>query len=318
MERKSIDWSYVQDLLAVSKESNQWTNFGPLTLKLEKKLEFLLELPDYLRVVMTSSGSAAIYGLKKLIEYFYKENQFRWVTSSFNFPIGFGDIVDCDERGLLSRPKDYEAAIFINPFGVIQDYGLEDWDQYVIVDNAGSFYQQNRHDWEIMSFHHTKPWGFGEGGCAILPYWAENTFRSIINFGRSNEKLLDFGFNGKMSDVTAAFIYQRLSQVEDLEKRYIEQYKRILKIAKNFGFVEFVDRLGFLRFPMNVPLIGKKPMIHLRNPYVVLHKYYKPLKNTPNASRFYDSIVNFPCHCDLESVEDRFIESCFISILKQN
>ena len=36
---------------------------------------------------------------------------------------------------------------------------------------------------EILSFHHTKPWGFGEGGAVICETFDEKIVRQLINFG---------------------------------------------------------------------------------------------------------------------------------------
>ena len=42
----------------------------------------------------------------------------------------------------------------------------------------------------IISFHHTKPFGFGEGGAIIIDSKYEEGARRLINFGISNEKKL--------------------------------------------------------------------------------------------------------------------------------
>ncbi len=58
---------------------------------------------------------------------------------------------------------------------------------------------------EIVSFHHTKPWGFGEGGCAIVDGALAEKLRSLHNFGVGRRCFVrNFAGNGKMSDICSS------------------------------------------------------------------------------------------------------------------
>ena len=43
---------------------------------------------------------------------------------------------------------------------------------------------------EVISFHHTKPWGFGEGGIIVCNTKHENKIKELINFGSKNFLLI--------------------------------------------------------------------------------------------------------------------------------
>ena len=63
-----------------------------------------------------------------------------------------------------------------------------------------------------ISFHHTKPLGFGEGGAIIVDKKYEKNIRCLINFGidLTEKYWVKEGNNYKMSDISAVYILQYL------------------------------------------------------------------------------------------------------------
>src|SRR6266545_7920910 len=160
---------------------------------------------------------------------------------------------------------------------------------------------------ELFSFHHTKPCGFGEGGCAVVPAELADTFRSLINFGLY--KGIDTGAqssNGKMSDVAAAFILDRLRHLEAIRAAHLQQFRRLAGMARDLGFDVLVDDGTDGSLPNLVPILFPHPVgpERLSGGPLVVHKYYQPVASRPRADALYAHVVCFPCHPGVSQVPD--------------
>jgi dTDP-4-amino-4,6-dideoxygalactose transaminase len=324
IESKNINWNNVQNILKSSEEQNQWSNFGPVSILLEEKIKEITKTKH--SVVVCANGTVALHALIELHSYL-NQRQLTWTTSSFGFPcttmgpLKNAQVIDSDSDGMLDLAlvPSCDGIIVTNSFGtagslkVYQDYCREH-NKILIVDSATALLDDHLPN-TMISFHHTKPWGFGEGGCAIVAKEHEAFFRSLLNFG-----LVDYApvgnhaTNGKMSDISAAFILDRLSRLDLFQAEYVDQYERIKRIAADYGFSPFGKVKSAL--PTNAALISDKPVREISNPYVYLKKYYKPLADTPIASSIYERILNFPCHSDVASLSDAFVRDCFQIIAK--
>lgn len=321
IESKKIDWNNVQNILKTSEELNQWSNFGPTSLRLESEIKKITKT-DY-SVVVCANGTVGLHALIELHSYINKR-ELTWATSSFGFPCTImgplkdANVVDCDENGILdlSLLPPCDGIIVTNPFGTAGSLdGYRDYCQrnskVLVVDSATALLDEVLPN-TMISFHHTKPWGFGEGGCVIVEKQHEAFVRSLLNFG-----LVDYApvgnhaTNGKMSEISAAFIIDRLSHLDKFKARYLEQYERVARIATNYGFRVFGKQKPLL--PTNTPLVSDKSFTTI-NPYVHLKKYYKPLAPTPVALSIYNSMLNFPCHSDVACLQDSAIDDCFKTI----
>ena len=327
VENKDVDFDFVRAALQESARANHWTNFGPTTARLEEAIAGYLGLPASRRVVMTSSGTAALFALAGLAGY-RAGRELRWAISAFGFhpsrqgPFTGATIVDCDARGLLDvdrlaalDPEAWDAALVTNTFGVLTDPApwvrlCRERGKILALDSALALDAPYRGAGdvpdEIVSFHHTKPWGMGEGGCVIVDRDDEDAVRSVINFGiYRGHATGDASFNGKISDFSSGFILQRLRDFADVSPRYHLQYGRIAEIARRAGFevlggvTATLDRVAT---PSNVPLLAPHPVAaeHLDDPALVLRKYYRPIGPGAVAADLYARIVNVPCHPELE------------------
>lgn len=341
VENKTVDFAFVQDALQLSARENHWTNFGPLTTELESQLARMLELPDARRVVMCSSGTAALFGLAGLATY-RAGRRLRWVTSAFGFhparqgPFAGARVLDCDARGMLDlralaalSEDAWDAALVTNVFGALEDPApyvrlCRERGKVLVLDSALGFDAPYRARGdlpdEIVSFHHTKPWGMGEGGCVIVDREDADVVRSIFNFGVFRGHATgDVSFNGKISDFASAFLLQRLRDFGEVAPRYHLQHARIATIARRLGYQVLggIDRRRQAT-PANVPLLAPHPVAerHLENRTVVLRKYYHPLEpGHPVADDLYARIVNVPCHGELERLPEEALRRCLAGVL---
>lgn len=331
VEDKSIDLNLIGEFLSESQRANHWTNFGPLSRRLELEIAERLALADNLRVVMCASGSAAMHALINLHETLANK-KLRWVTSSFGFyssiqgPLQGAKVVDCDRNGMLDLkkldPNSCDGLVVTNTFGQMSD--LTEYYRYaathgkiVCVDAALAFGSHIHGANECISFHHTKPWGFGEGGCAIVAAEHEELFRNLINFGHTiGREINRRAINGKISDVSCAFGLGRMQQMKKLESEYLHQYNRIVDIGCNAGLDVLANVVEHPGIPASVPFLTPNPLVDFKHPILPTGRYYHPLADTPQANDIYSRIINVPCHVNMSQLSDRDISyalECFVN-----
>jgi dTDP-4-amino-4,6-dideoxygalactose transaminase len=336
IEQKAPNFAQLPEILHLSAESGRWTNFGPVSSLLESALEQQLNLPPSRAVVMCSSGTAALLATIALKEYLARR-RLRWVVSAFGFragslgPLANAAVLDCDTSGMLNLdmladldPNTWDGVVITNVFGLKSELCqyiafCRDLQKEIVIDNAGLLDGFLRDDPrlsadEILSFHQTKPWGMGEGGCAVLPRAQAAVFRAIINGGeglRPEARL--WASNSKISDVSCALILQRLLRASEWSSAYRKQARRILKVALQAGLRPLTtDNLETLTRP-HLPLLARSPIseAELENPTFVMHKYYRPMSPECSvAAAIYARIVNIPCHPDMAVLSDDEIQSC--------
>ncbi len=319
VEDKLVDWENVKRLLQLSVTSGQWSNFGPVSQLLEQHISNVVGGDR--AVVVTSSGTAALYAIVHMHS-FLRNRPLKWVVSAYTFAcqkmgaLADANVVDCDENGMLDLDAldgiDYDGMVVTNIFGTSSDLSryvqfCQDNDKILITDAAMS-YDTRREVFtdEIISFHHTKPWGIGEGGCVIINKEYENLIRSIINFGSCYDpKLIRYSSNGKMSDPSAAFILDRLLKMKEITDEHRRQYQRVSHLA---GIIDIPTAFGEpTGTPVFVPLMHCKPVVNLNNDIVTLRKYYKPLVDLSKSKHLYDHIICVPCHPGISDISDESI-----------
>ena len=328
LEQKKTDWTRVQQFLELARKANHWTNFGPVTAALERALEHLMGVPASRAVVMCSSGTTALYALIGL-HALKRGRPLRVVTSAYGFfcsntgPLTDAvTLVDCDERalldiGLLARvpAESYDAVLLTNVFGMSSEFDVyRDFcranRKTLLVDNATAPVGYKR-DYdgapdEIVSFHHTKPWGVGEGGCAVVAREDADTLRGFLNFGVGlPPAAAPYATNGKISDFSSALILDRLERYPVWTTYYRAQYSRILRLARAAGLREFRadnDKQVHAHLPMLAP--AARSMKDLQGGPFPIRKYYRPLadRGMPVAASIYERMVNIPTHAGMAAV----------------
>jgi dTDP-4-amino-4,6-dideoxygalactose transaminase len=343
VEAKRPDYERVRELLARSEASGVWSNFGPVSLQLEETVAESLDLSSSRRVVACANGTVALHGLVQLYEHL-AGRPLRWVVSAFTFhaqrqgPLAGALVLDCDEQGVLDPDalaalpiESYDGIMVTNLFGTALH--VERYEELaaragkiLLFDSAtcfGSAYRGRPFGGlgagEVFSFHHTKPCGFGEGGCVVVPSGLEDTFRSLINFGLY--KGIDTGArssNGKMSDVAAAFILDRLRRREEIRAAHRRQFRRLAGIARELGLSLLVDSEQKRVFPNLVPILFPHPVRpeRLSGGPLVVHKYYRPIAPRPRADAVYARIVCFPCHGGVAPVPDSELHAALAALME--
>jgi dTDP-4-amino-4,6-dideoxygalactose transaminase len=344
LENKRPNRRRVTEFLRASQQKNHWANGGPVSRRLEETIAKITGLSPAKTVVACCSGTAALNALAG-VHAIKQGRPVRWVVSAYSFfscfigPFAESITVDCDGEGMLDlaalsslSPDLYDGVCVTNLFGLhpdLQRYEEFCWERekVLIVDNAQGFFRVDRSRREgpdeMISFHHTKPWGFGEGGCAIISNEDEHLVRSIINFGVSlSPSAAPSFFNGKMSDVAAAYILDRLENMEQWLSRYEKQWRRIAGAVRRAHldlklFPRSGDRFAGIG---HIPILASRPIRaeELENDCFVMRKYYRPPPE-PNLIRAQDifaRIINIPCHTEMAAVPANALTRVLTRILK--
>ena len=315
LNHKQIDHDRIRGILSESEEANHFTNFGPVSRKLEERLHKLLQIDINKSVVVTSSGTAALHALVSTFNKI-KGYELMFDVPAFTFPSAaqgsssYCSIIDVNDT---MGPDIYDVRndgfIMTNVFGNV--IKLEHYENFakknnkiLIYDNAATpftFYQGtnclNRGDGSFISLHHTKPLGFGEGGAVIIDKKYESIVRQMINFGFDDGKWSEWGSNWKMSDIAAAYIYAYLDKFERIVEMHIILYNYFKRNLPSHAtlYPNFSDGTPFVSC---LPILMDKP-INFASSDIEVKKYYKPLKDLHNAQSFYDRTICFPCHVDI-------------------
>lgn len=331
LAKKQINWDLTRNFIAECETTNQYTNIGPIIPKLEKFVREKFQIESNKAVILAGNGTAALHVLIAGLNISHNK-ELIFVTQSFTFPssnqgpLKDSLIVDIDENGGLDlnqlANKTYDGIIVTNIHG-----NLVEIDKYVafcnthnkilIFDNAatGFTFYKNRNSCNygvgsIISFHHTKPFGFGEGGCVIVDSIYESDIRRSLNFGYDNTlgekaKYSNQASNFRMCDINASFILAYLQENFD---RIITRHPEIYQIYKQNCpkgyklFPNFSDRdQNQNQNPVcsTICLLKDSDLDLTKVPFTA-RKYYKPLStDCPISVDFYKRIICLPCNVDL-------------------
>jgi dTDP-4-amino-4,6-dideoxygalactose transaminase len=323
IEKKGIDHGRIFELFDVCRQSNVFTNNGPIKGMLEEKISELIfrgHEPTK-RVCCMSSGTSALHALMFHFEA-VKGRELTWGMPSFTFPSPFVhkmkvNTFDVDIDTLtIPKQQDYDVdgLILTNLFGayVDIDYWVERCkaeDKILIFDNATSFMTTYKGknislygDASFSSLHHTKYLGFGEGGFTVI----NDRMEPITNFGFDCSHVPSrLSSNFKMSDVAAAYILQHIERY-DL-KRHAEIQIRMVEALRPIKGVNLfcgAYRDGIMYG--NIPLIfdRKVDRAEFLELGIEANKYYLPLSGE-NGNFVYDRIINLPIY---QTMTDRQVD----------
>lgn len=234
------------------------------------------------------------------------------------------DFVDCTAEGLLDLdevrklpPESFDGLIVVNPFGLCADFSAyieyaRETGKELLLDNAAGVHDRIPDwPWQAFSLHHTKPYGMGEGGLALTPADTAEDLYALLNYGPAPERAADWLNNGKISDISCAFLIDRLEKAAHWVPRYHAQAERVHGIARKAG-------LNPIRpFAQTAPVMSwafsanhEIPPESLQSPETIsFAKYYKPLRPLPRTTALYAHLINIPTHPDMEKLSDKCLRA---------
>jgi dTDP-4-amino-4,6-dideoxygalactose transaminase len=312
-----LDREFVAELLGRSFAVNQLANGGPCVEYLEEDLRAKLEVADERAVIATASGTAALHALVAGL-CAERGRPLRFAVPAFTFPssvqgiLANSVVVDIDEQGGLDLdqvPDDVDGVIVTNCFGHIVDIDrYEAWrartGKLLLFDNAATpatywrgSNSLNYGEGAIISLHHTKPIGFGEGGAVFVDRRWEGHIRGCIRHGGAG----GFASNYKMSEVAAAYIGGHLRGFSRIRDAHAASM-RDLRAAIGAGpTVRLFPSSVSDNFASCAALLLSGPVYESDFSHVgaIARKYYRPLAPRPVADAFYSRVLCLPLHEDL-------------------
>lgn len=348
IENKICDLARVSDLLSLSIAQNHHANGGPVSRLLETMVAALTRQPEERRAIAVSSGTAALHMACGLHALKAGKPGFRWVTSAFNFfsarvgPLAGVRVIDCDAKGgfdmdaLRALPPDaYDGVVYTNVFaqhsrwneaaGFCARHGKS-----LVVDNATGLLDRPQEALrpgspiEIISAHHTKPWGVGEGGVMLCDAEDEATLRQLANFAANLPDAAAFAAsNHKISDLSAAAIVDRLERMPSWSPHYHVQERRMhaLMAQAGAGIVPLAGATRPRSPRAHTPFLCPRPVdaAHVAGP-VTLRKYYRPLPApgpTPRADDLFARIFSLSNAPEMKLARDDAILAQVRDMMKQ-
>jgi dTDP-4-amino-4,6-dideoxygalactose transaminase len=325
IEKKETNWNKVKEYLSLSETVNQFTNNGPVKSHLEEQVLSLIRVEKTFKtiskVLCVNNGTSACNMVMHHCEN-KKGGKIKWLSDNYTFPsilTGGFDVKLCDYGDTLEtlkKDKKINGIILTYLFGATPVNFKEIIDLckekriYVVLDIASSPIVSQMEmigdgmSYYFGSFHHTKNLGFGEGGFIICDKEEYDSLLKISNFGFDIDRNYSLPSNNyKMSDISAAFILQRINKGDDIIMHTQYNFRRFIeKIQDN----EHVQIFGCERengniMYGNIPLLFKRKVStsEFRDLGIEANKYYKPLSKTPKSADLYDRIINLPLYPSL-------------------
>lgn len=348
IENKIYDFERLSDLLSLSITQNHHANGGPVSRLLETMVASLTRQPDQRRAIAVSNGTTALHMACGLHALKARRPDFRWVTSAFNFfsarvgPLSGAMVIDCDAQGgfdldaLRALPPDsYDGVIYTNVFAQQSDWqGVAAFCAHhgksLVVDNATGLLDRPQEALrpgspiEIISAHHTKPWGVGEGGFLLCDADDETTLRQLANFAALLPDGAAFASsNYKISDLSAAAIIDRLERMPSWVPHYVAQQDRMhaLMTDVDTAIDPFLGSTTPLSPRAHTPFLCPVP-VDVNHPHgpVTLRKYYRPLPAqapTPNADDLFARIFSLSNAPEMHLASDEEIKAQVRGMMEQ-
>ena len=329
LENKVYDFSRISELMTLSISANHHANSGPVCRLLEAVIGLITKLETDQKVVAVSSGTSALHLACNFHRVVNQKPEMRWVTSAFTFKsstvsnLSGSIVIDCDQYGrfdlncLKELPlASYDGVIFTNVFGQMADW--DDVDAFcknnnkkLVIDNATGLLDhietpiKGEAPIEIISAHHTKPWGVGECGLILCSADQEPLIRKLSNFGDDHiPQTQAAASNFKLSDLAAAAVIDRLERMPFWAPLYSQQESRIAKILEDdFKSISSLKGTTEPKSPRtHAPFTNQFPIENFKHTSsLTFMKYYQPLapnyeynNDLSNALALYKKILCIP------------------------
>jgi dTDP-4-amino-4,6-dideoxygalactose transaminase len=345
---KDINFENVNSKIKNCIEIKHLTNGGKNVINLQSKIKELFKLEENKEVLMVSNGAMGINALVGGLNIYF-EKKLRWAVQSFTFPCSKQGllidslVLDIDEnmgpnlKELNEKINDYDGIIITNCFGCSCNIKLyEDFckknNKILLFDNAASsmtYYDGKNHlnygNGCIVSLHHTKPIGFGEGGFIVFDKEYLNCMKKSICFGFTDTNKQNYEIyasNYKMSEIACIYIDDYLNNLEKIYNHHtnlikyfiikLKEYKLDdkIKIYKNFAYYEN-------SLMATIPIIFKDKLDtkYFNENNIEAKKYYYPLdKNCKNSVDLFDRIICLPLNMDMNIESINFYIKLLINI----
>jgi dTDP-4-amino-4,6-dideoxygalactose transaminase len=334
--KKNINNDIINEKINKCIETKHFTNGGYNVCELQENIKKIFYLDENKEVLMVCNGAS---GLNALIGgmNIYFNTKLKWLVQSFTFPccqqgilsdsivIDIDDNMGIDYEYLEKNKNNYDGIVITNCFGCSTNIELYETfcktnNKILLFDNAASpmsFYKNKNHlnygNGCMVSLHHTKPIGFGEGGFIVFDKSYLESMKKAICFGYSDTDRLHYDVNAgnyKMSEISCIYIAEYLKNLDNIFKHHTKMIKYFIEKTKDIKlFTTFGDYSLSLMTTISILLSYKCDIKHFIENNIEAKKYYYPLENKEKSRDIFDRIICLPLNMDVGETEiDRYIE----------
>jgi dTDP-4-amino-4,6-dideoxygalactose transaminase len=338
VNKKYINTDIVNNKIQDCLDTRHLTNYGKNVLELQERIKKIFNIDDDKEVILVNNGASGLQALVGgLNTYFNKKLKF--ICQSFTFPCSKQGllmdsiILDIDKNmgpdiDQLNELKDeFDGIIITNCFGCSVNISVYEefcakYNKLLIFDNAASPYSLyngknilNYGNGSMISFHHTKSVGFGEGGAIIFDKKYLDIMNRIICFGFSftdKQTWYPYASNFKMSELNAIFINDWLNNLEMIfahHSKLITYFisKKPSSIGMLTNYSNYSECLNLC-----IPITFKDSVTtdNFIASNIEAKKYYYPLDDKLYVSKnLYDRIICLPLTIDMTCDDiDKYID----------
>lgn len=349
VNKKIINYEKVHECIKECEESKHFTNNGKNVINLQKQIKNIFKINEDKEVLMVCNGAM---GLNALIGGFniYFNKTLKWAVQSFTFPCsnqGFlidSIVYDIDEnmgpniKFLEENVTKFDGIVVTNCFGASTNINLyvdfcKKYNIILLFDNAAApftiYDNQNHLNYGhgcMVSLHHTKPIGFGEGGFIVFNKEYLQEMKKSICFGYTeNDKYTynKYANNFKMSDISAIYINNYLSNFNLILTHHTNMIKYFNDIVNKNNLTDCVTLYkNFSDYDLSllscIPIIFKNTveLKKFTSNNIEAKKYYYPLDNSPEAHNIFDKIICLPLNLDIMEKDIELYVEIIKDILK--
>lgn len=331
--KKLIDLEKVNEKIIECFETNHFTNNGKNVIETQKLIKNIFEINDSKEVLLVCNGAMGINALVSGYN-MLANKKLKWIVQSFTFPCSVQGclensiVVDIDEDNLgpsickLEEFVDeYDGILITNCFGtscnikLYEDFSKKN-NKILLFDNAASsftYYNGQNHlnygSGTMVSLHHTKPIGFGEGGFIVFDKEMKDIMEKTICFGFTSTNRHNFSMyagNYKMSEIACIYITEYLKNIKLIYNHHtsmiklfinlLEQNNLLTKVSLYKNFSNYTDSLM-----ATIPILFNKPITIeiFKINGIDAKKYYFPLNNNIISNDLFNRIICLPLNLEV-------------------
>lgn len=330
---KNINLEDVTQKIKKCIESKHVTNNGKNVIELQKVIKKIFEIDEDKEVLLTCNGALGLNALVGGLNIFYNK-KIKWAVQSFTFPCSIQGLLidslifDLDENmgpnidELNKRKDEYDGILITNCFGAsvnieIYENFCKENNKLLLFDNAASsftFYKnKNILNYGLgcmVSLHHTKPIGFGEGGFIVFDKKFLDVMEKSICFGFTKNDRFTYDIyasNYKMSEISCIYISDYLKNLQYIYNHHTKIMCYFIKKIKETNLDNKVKLItNFSSFDKSlmstIPILFDydiKIDFFIEN-NIDAKKYYYPLDiNCSFSNKIFNNIICLPLNTNI-------------------
>ena len=329
--KKKVNLKNINNKISQCIDSNHMTNNGNNVLLLQDELKEMFKLNNNKEVLMVCNGANGINALIGGFNIYYGK-KLRWAVQSFTFPCSNQGILmdsivmDIDSNmgpsivELENKKDSYDGILVTNCFGCSSNISLyekfaKENNKLLLFDNAAAsmtFYKNNiiashlnNGNGCMVSLHHTKPIGFGEGGFIVFDKEYLESMKQAICFGFTDTNRIVYNINAgnyKMSEVACIYIREYLDNLDSIYKHHTTMISAFIDMMNHNNVRLLTNYSDYDKSLLAcIPLVFDKPIMIDRfiENSIEAKKYYYPLDTThPNSNDLFSRIICLPLNMD--------------------